>query len=67
MGTKADREGLSLAYRILYRIKYLGWHVYGPAQLDEHNDPHRRLERERAAKVAAARRARLEKQTRSGH
>ena len=55
MGTRADREGLSLGYRILYRIKYLGWHMYGPAQLDEHNDPHRRLERERAAKVAAAR------------
>jgi len=64
VGAKADREGLSLGYRILYRVKFLGWHLYGPAQLDEHNDPHRRLERERAAKVEAARRARLEKSAR---
>lgn len=59
MGTKTDREGLSLGYRIMYRIKYLGWHLYGPAQLGEYDDPHRRLERERAAKVKAAREARL--------
>ena len=25
MSTKSDREGLSLGYRILYRIKYFGW------------------------------------------
>lgn len=59
MGTKVDREGLSLGYRILYRIKYFGWHLYGPAQLGEHDDPHMKLERERQGKVAAARAARL--------
>lgn len=67
MGTKTDREGLSLGYRIMYRIKYLGWHLYGPAQLGEDDDPHRRLERQRAAKVAAARAARLENEARAGH
>jgi len=64
---KADREGLSLGYRIMHRIKYLGWHLYGPAQLGEEDDPHRRLERQRAAKVAAARAARLEKEAGAGH
>ena len=58
MSRKADREGLSLGYRIAYRVKVLGMHLYGPAQLGEAEDPHRRLERKRAAKVAAARRAR---------
>jgi hypothetical protein len=64
MSKKADREGLSLGYRVMYRIKSLGWHMYGPAQLGELDDPHRRLERERAAKVAAARSARLEREAR---
>ena len=59
MSTKCDREGLSLGYRILYRIKYFGWHLYGPAQLGEHDDPHMKLKRERDAKVAAARASRL--------
>ena len=58
MSRKADREGLSLAYRIGYRIKVLGMHMYGPAQLGDAEDPHRRLERKRAAKVAAAHQAR---------
>jgi hypothetical protein len=58
MSRKADREGLSLGYRIGYRIKVLGMHMYGPAQLGDAEDPHRRLERQRAAKVAAARQAR---------
>ncbi|NYG07262.1 hypothetical protein BJ986_001749 [Phycicoccus badiiscoriae] len=58
MSGKPDREGLSWGYRIGYRIKVLGMHMYGPAQLGDAEDPHRRLERQRAAKVAAARRAR---------
>ncbi|TPG13936.1 hypothetical protein [Pedococcus bigeumensis] len=58
MSRKADREGLSLGYRIGYRIKVLGMHMYGPAQLGDAEDPHRRLERQRAARVAAARYAR---------
>ena len=55
---KADNEGLSLGYRVLYAIKYGGMHLYGPAPLGEHDDPHARLRRQRAAKVAAAREAR---------
>lgn len=66
MSKKADREGLSLGYRIMYRVRALGWHLYGPAQLGEQDDPHRRLERERAAKVAAARGTRLEREAREG-
>jgi hypothetical protein len=62
MATKADREGLSLGYRILYRIRYIGLHMYGPAQLGEEDDPHMRLKRERQAKVDAARRARIERE-----
>jgi hypothetical protein len=63
MSRKADREGLSLGYRIGYQIKVLGMHLYGPAQLGESEDPHRRLERQRAAKVAAVRQARQERQS----
>ena len=55
MSRKADREGLTLGYRIGYRIKWIGMHLYGPAQLGDAEDPHRRLERQRAARVAAAR------------
>ncbi|GAA2724357.1 hypothetical protein [Cellulomonas aerilata] len=62
MGKRADREGLSLGYRVGYRIRYLTLHLFGPAQLGSGADPHRRLERERAARVAAARRARLERE-----
>ncbi len=60
MSKRADREGLSLAYRVGYWIRYVTLHVFGPAQLGSGADPHRRLERERAARVEAARRARLE-------
>jgi hypothetical protein len=59
MSRKSDNnEGLSLGYRILYRIRYIGLHVFGPAQLGEADDPHAQLRRERAAKVAAAKAAR---------
>jgi hypothetical protein len=56
---KSDDEGLSLWYRITYRVKYLGLHLFGPAQLGQHDDPHIRLKRQRDRKVAAARQARL--------
>jgi hypothetical protein len=59
---REDREGLSLAYRIGYRIRYTTLQLFGPAQLGGGADPHRRLERERAARVAAARRARLDRE-----
>ncbi|QGN59029.1 hypothetical protein [Nostocoides sp. HKS02] len=52
---KADREGLSLGYRLMYRLKRMIMQMYGPAQLGEGDDPLARLQRERDAKVAAAR------------
>jgi hypothetical protein len=55
----ADNEGLTLGYRFMWRLRYAGLHVFGPAQLGDERDPQRRLERERAAKVEAARAARL--------
>ena len=55
---RSDSEGLSLGYRIRYRIRYLGLHVFGPAQLGDSDDPHARMRRERERKVAAARLAR---------
>ena len=64
MGSKADREGLSLGYRLLYGVRWTGYHLFGPAQLGEQDDPHMRLRRERDAKVGAARRARLEREAR---
>jgi hypothetical protein len=51
---RSDNEGLSLGYRVLYRIRYIGLHMFGPAQLGDADDPHVRLRRERARKVAAA-------------
>lgn len=53
-----DRTGLSLGYRIMWRIRYLGVTAFGPAQLDPDNDPKDNLRREREAKVAAAHRER---------
>ncbi|WNB84556.1 hypothetical protein [Cellulomonas sp. ATA003] len=58
MSTRADREGLTLRYRIGYRIRYTALHLFGPAQLGGAADPHARMRRERAARVAAARRRR---------
>jgi hypothetical protein len=55
---RAESEGLSLGYRILYRIRYIGLHLFGPAQLGDAEDPHARLRRERERKVADVRRAR---------
>ena len=59
MSRTTDNEGLTLGYRFMWRLKYAGLHVFGPAQLGDDRDPQRRLERERAAKVEAARAARL--------
>src|SRR4051812_28803894 len=35
---RASSEGLSVGYRILYRIRYIGLHVFGPAQLGDTDD-----------------------------
>ncbi|MEP6628818.1 MAG: hypothetical protein ABJA89_00040 [Lapillicoccus sp.] len=55
MGSALGSEGLSLAYRVGWRVRYLGWHLFGPAELHGDQDPHVRLRRERRARVAAAR------------
>ena len=56
--SKVDREGLSLGYRMMYRLRRMIMQMYGPAQLGEADDPLAKLQRERADKVAAARAAR---------
>ena len=58
MARSTRNEGLGLGYRAHYRLKVIGLTLFGPAQLGEGNDPKLRLERERAAKVAAARASR---------
>ncbi len=52
------KDGLSLGYRIWWRIRKAVMTFYGPAQLGNANDPIRRLERERAEKAEQARRKR---------
>ncbi|WP_164545156.1 hypothetical protein [Antribacter gilvus] len=47
-----DRDGLTLWYRFTWRLNWLLLHVAGPAQLSGDADPRRRLERERAERVA---------------
>jgi hypothetical protein len=59
MSKTTENEGLTLGYRFMWRLRYAGLHVFGPAQLGDERDPQRRLERERAAKVEAAKAARL--------
>lgn len=59
MSRTGKNEGLSLWYRLIWQIKYKGYHIYGPAQLSGQRDPHVRLREKREAKVAAAREARL--------
>jgi hypothetical protein len=47
-------DGLGLLYRIKWRLTWLLLHVAGPADLPDHLDPRRRMERERAARIARA-------------
>jgi hypothetical protein len=49
-----SKNGLSIGYRIGYRIRMFALTIFGPAQLGEGNDPKARLERERAARIARA-------------
>ena len=58
MSRSTPRDGLSIGYRIGYRLRLVALTVFGPAPLGVGNDPTARLARERAAKVAAARAAR---------
>ena len=54
----SKNEGLSVGYRIGYRLRHMALAVFGPAQLGESNDPTARLEAERAKRVERARRER---------
>lgn len=56
MARRFETEGLTRRYRFWWRFQYVLMHIYGPAQLPDHLDPRQRLIRERAGKVAAARR-----------
>jgi hypothetical protein len=53
--TGSKSTGLSIGYRIAYRLKMIGLTLFGPAQLGESNDPKARLVAERQARVARAR------------
>lgn len=62
MAGKGKNEGLSLWYRFWWQVCYLGYHVFGPAQLDRARDPQQKMRDKRAAKVRAARAARRERE-----
>lgn len=47
-----NRDGLTLGYRILWRLNWLLLHVAGPAEQSADRDPRRRMERERAERVS---------------
>ncbi|GAB2470235.1 hypothetical protein GCM10027063_08280 [Promicromonospora xylanilytica] len=47
-----NNDGLTLGYRVRWRLNWLLLHVVGPAQQPDDTDPRRRMERERAARVA---------------
>jgi len=57
MTRSARGDGLSLAYRVGYRLRLAALTLLGPAELDERSDPKVRLRRERERRVAAARAA----------
>lgn len=60
---KPENEGLSIAYRIGWKIRAGMWHLFGPAQTMGPADPHWRLAEERRKKVEAAREARLRRES----
>ena len=57
MTRSARGDGLSLGYRVGYRLRLAALTLLGPAELDERSDPKVRLRRERERRVAAARAA----------
>ncbi len=60
MAAHRDHEGLSIGYRVGFRLRLIALTVFGPADLGADDDPRARLERERASRVAAKRAARGE-------
>lgn len=55
-----DNTGLSLGYRLLWRIRYAANDVYGPASRQSGLNPREGLRVERAQRIAAAYRSRGE-------
>ncbi|MFD2027686.1 hypothetical protein [Promicromonospora aerolata] len=47
-----NSDGLTLGYRVKWRLNWLLLHVAGPAEQADETDPRRRMERERAERVA---------------
>ena len=47
-----NSDGLTLGYRVRWRLTWLLLHVAGPAEQADDTDPRRRMERELAARVA---------------
>jgi hypothetical protein len=54
-------DGLTLGYRVKWRLNWLLLHVAGPAEQADDTDPRRRMERERAALVARNRAERADR------
>jgi hypothetical protein len=54
VSSSRSRGGLSVGYRIGYRLKMIGLTLFGPAQLGEGNDPKARLVADRQARLARA-------------
>lgn len=49
-----DVTGLSRGYRFLWRLKFFGLTVFGPAERSVHSSPRERIKWERAVKVMRA-------------
>ncbi|GAA5228843.1 hypothetical protein [Paeniglutamicibacter antarcticus] len=49
-----DTTGLSLMYRALWRLQFVGFFFFGPAEQAPHRDPRERLKRDRARRVLSA-------------
>ncbi|MBW3084489.1 hypothetical protein KEM60_00677 [Austwickia sp. TVS 96-490-7B] len=55
-----SKDGLSIGYRIGWRLRRIAMTLFGPAQLGD-DDPTAKLYAEREAKIAAAQAKRVEK------
>ncbi|WP_309081745.1 hypothetical protein [Zhihengliuella sp.] len=49
-----DTTGLSLNYRFWWRLQYLGFAIFGPADQQPHRSPREHLKQERALRVLRA-------------
>ncbi|RKT79870.1 hypothetical protein DFJ68_3348 [Terracoccus luteus] len=55
---------LTIGHRLWYRLRLAGLTLFGPAQLESHNDPKMRLEADHRARVDAHRAAKAERRER---